>query len=145
MMSDNRLIFRDYLAGDMQAVIDLWDLCGLTRPWNDPKKDIDRKLSDRNGAFWVVSEGQTVVASVMIGYDGHRGSINYLAVLPRLQRTGLGAELMRRAETYLIEIGCPKVSFCVRKDNDSVLAFYDTLGYGVDDVHFLGKRLIPDN
>lgn len=145
MMVSSDLIFRDFLAGDMQAVIDLWNACGLTRPWNDPKKDIERKLTDRNGAFWVVTEGKAVVASVMIGYDGHRGSINYLAISPRLQRSGLGADLMRRAEAYLIKIGCPKVSFCVRRDNDGVLAFYDSLGYGVDDVHFLGKRLIPDD
>ena len=85
------------------------------------------------------------MASVMIGYDGHRGSINYLAITPRLQRSGLGAELMRRAEAFLIELGCSKVSFCVRKDNDNVLSFYDSLGYVVDDVHFLGKRLIADD
>lgn len=145
MTMGENLIFRDYLAGDMQAVINLWDACELTRPWNDPQKDIERKLTDRNGAFWVVTEGEAVVASVMIGYDGHRGSINYLAIAPQLQRSGLGAELMRRAEAYLIAIGCPKVSFCVRKDNHSVLAFYDALGYGVDDIHFLGKRLIADD
>ena len=89
--------------------------------------------------------GDEVIASMMIGYDGHRGTINYLAIAPAFQRSGLGAELMRRAEAFLIEIGCPKVSFCVRKDNLSVLAFYDRLGYAADDVHFLGKRLIPDD
>ena len=141
----DHLVYRDYLPSDMQAVIGLWEACGLTRPWNDPLRDIERKLTDRNGAFWVVSLGGDVVASVMIGYDGHRGSINYLAITPRLQRSGLGAELMRRAEAFLIGLGCPKVSFCVRKDNDSVLSFYDSLGYVVDDVHFLGKRLIADD
>tara|TARA_B100000242_G_scaffold113598_1_gene79267 strand:- start:544 stop:933 length:390 start_codon:yes stop_codon:yes gene_type:complete len=129
----------------MRPVIGLWEVCGLTRPWNDLQRDIERKLTDSNGAFWVVGQGDDVVASVMIGYDGHRGSINYLAITPRLQRSGLGAELMRRAEAFLIELGCPKVSFCVRKDNDSVLSFYDSLGYVVDDVHFLGKRLIADD
>ena len=144
MMPDH-LVYRDYLPSDMRAVIGLWEVCGLTRPWNDPQTDIERKLTDSNGAFWVVGQGEDVVASVMIGYDGHRGSINYLAITPRLQRSGLGAELMRRAEAFLIELGCPKVSFCVRKDNDSVLSFYDSLGYVVDDVHFLGKRLIADD
>lgn len=141
----DHLVYRDYLPSDMQAVIGLWEACGLTRPWNDPLRDIERKLTDRNGAFWVVSLGGDVVASVMIGYDGHRGSINYLAITPRLQRSGLGAELMRRAEAFLIDLGCPKVSFCVRKDNDSVLRFYDLQGYAIDDVHFLGKRLIADD
>ena len=85
-----------------------------------------------------------MIASVMIGYDGHRGTINYLAIAPAFQRSGVGSELMRRAEAFLVGIGCPKVSFCVRKDNHAVLSFYDRLGYAAEDVHFLGKRLIPD-
>lgn len=144
-MIGDMLNYRDFHSADTQSVIALWEACDLTRPWNDPEKDIQRKLGDQNGAFWVVSDGDEVVASVMIGYDGHRGSINYLAIAPRLQRSGLGAELMRRAEAFLIELGCPKVSFCVRKDNDGVLSFYDALGYDIDDIHFLGKRLIPDD
>ena len=129
---------------DTDAVIALWGGCDLLRPWNDPHKDIARKLTDRNGAFWVATMGDDVIASVMVGYDGHRGSINYLAVAPDFQRTGVGARLMQQAEAFLVALGCPKVSFCVRKDNADVLAFYDGLGYDVDDVHFLGKRLIPD-
>ena len=80
----------------------------------------------------------------MIGYDGHRGTINYLAIAPAFQRSTVGAELMRRAEAFLVGIDCPKVSICVRKDNHAVLSFYDRLSYAADDVHFLGKRLIPD-
>jgi len=129
---------------DTDAVIALWGDCDLLRPWNDPRKEIARKLTDRNGAFWVATMGDDVIASVMVGYDGHRGSINYLAVAPDFQRTGVGARLMQQAEAFLVALGCPKVSFCVRKDNADVLAFYDGLGYDVDDVHFLGKRLIPD-
>ena len=143
-MTPDHFVFRDFEPSDTACVAKLWQECGLTRPWNDPVKDIDRKLTDQNGAFWVVCQGSMVVASVMIGYDGHRGTINYLAIAPELQRSGIGAELMRRAEAFLIDIGCPKVSFCVRKDNHAVLAFYDRLGYAADDVHFLGKRLIPD-
>ena len=144
-MTDSAMIFRDFSSADTAGVVALWQECGLTRPWNDPVKDIRRKQTDKNGAFWVVCRGDEVIASVMIGYDGHRGTINYLAIAPVFQRSGLGAELMRRAEAFLIEIACPKVSFCVRKDNLSVLAFYDRLGYSADDVHFLGKRLIPDD
>ena len=143
-MTPDNFVFRDFEPADTACVAKLWQECGLTRPWNDPFKDIERKLTDQNGAFWVVCRGSVVVASVMIGYDGHRGTINYLAIAPELQRGGIGAELMRRAEAFLIDIGCPKVSFCVRKDNHAVLAFYDRLGYAADDVHFLGKRLIPD-
>ena len=108
------LVFRDFTPDDAVSVVALWQACGLTRPWNDPRKDIARKMTDRNGAFWVVAHSGEIVASVMIGYDGHRGSINYLAVTPEAQAKGLGGELMRRAETYLIDLGCPKVSFCLR-------------------------------
>ena len=101
-------------------------------------------MTDRNVAFWVVCLGNAVIASVMIGYEGHRGTINFLAIAPAFQRSGVGSDLVRRAEAFLVHIGCPKVSFCVRKDNRAVLSFYDRLGYAVDDVHFLGKRLIPD-
>jgi len=145
MIREDRLQYRDFVSTDTEAVVALWQRCGLTRPWNDPYKDIERKMTDRNGAFWVVSKQDEILASVMIGYDGHRGSINYLAVRPDAQQQGIGAELMRRAEMFLIGLGCPKVSFCVRKDNMAVLSFYDGLGYEIDDVHFLGKRLIADD
>lgn len=144
-MMDHQIVVRDFCPEDADAVIALWDVCGLLRPWNDPRMDIARKLTDGSGAFWVATSGSDLVAVVMVGYDGHRGSINYLAVAPGYQLTGIGARLMHQAEGFLIERGCPKVSFCVRKDNDAVLAFYDGLGYAVDVVHFLGKRLIPDD
>ena len=153
-MTNDDIIIRDFQPADADAVVDLWRCCGLTRPWNDPLKDIERKKSDRNGAFWVACEavngrtsksGDKIVGTVMIGYDGHRGSINYLAVAPDHQGRGLGARIMHAAEALLIERGCPKVSFCVRRDNDAVLSFYNGLGYQVDNVHFLGKRLIPDD
>ena len=144
-MGPASLTYRDFMADDTESVVGLWHACGLTRPWNDPHKDIARKLTDRNGAFWVVEDAGDIIATVMIGYDGHRGTINYLAVTPAAQEQGIGGELMRRAEAYLIDLGCPKVSFCVRKDNLPVLSFYDRLGYEIDDVHFLGKRLIADD
>ena len=144
-MEPASLTYRDFMADDTESVVGLWHVCGLTRPWNDPHKDIARKVTDRNGAFWVVEDAGNIIATVMIGYDGHRGTINYLAVTPAAQEQGIGGELMRRAEAYLIDLGCPKVSFCVRKDNLPVLSFYDRLGYEIDDVHFLGKRLIADD
>ena len=143
-MTTPDLVFRDFKPADAASVTELWLECGLTRPWNDPFKDVERKLTDRNGAFWVVCRDSAVIASVMIGYYGHRGTINYLAIGPAFQRSGVGVELMRRAETFLVDIGCPKVTFCVHKVNHAVLSFYDSLGYAADDIHFLGKRLIPD-
>ena len=144
-MTDDQVVVRDFLPEDADPVVALWERCGLLRPWNDPYRDIARKLTDRNGAFWVATSGGELVAVVMVGYDGHRGSVNYLAVAPEYQCTGIGARLIQQAEAFLVDLGCPKVSFCVRRDNDAVMAFYDRLGYVVDDVHFLGKRLISDD
>ena len=138
------LTIRDFMPPDTASAIALWEACRLTRPWNDPQKDISRKMTDNNGCCWVAEVSGVVVASIMIGYDGHRGSINYLAIAPEHQRSGLGAKLMRRAEAYLIERKCPKVSFCVRKNNEAILAFHRQLGYEIDVVQFLGKRLISD-
>lgn len=144
----------DDLSGDPRVVefredyrsqvIDLWKLCELTRPWNDPDKDIDRKLLEHQGRFFVVLSGEKVIASVMVGYDGHRGWINYLAVDPAHQGLGLGRKLMEHCEAYLLALGCPKVNLMVRRGNDKVLAFYDSLDYAEDAAVPLGKRLIPD-
>ena len=138
-------VIRDAAPPDAFAIIDLWEKCALIRPWNDPQKDIDRKFAAGNGAFWLVLDDARLVASVMVGYDGHRGSVNYLAVDPDYRGRQLGRLIMERTEKYLIGLGCPKISLCVRKDNDSVSAFYDSMGYAIDDVHYFGKRLIPDD
>ena len=139
------MIISAFGVADKDAVIKLWQVCGLVRAWNDPQKDIDRKMTDRNGAFWVGRVGDHIMATVMIGYDGHRGSINYLAIDPAFKGQGYGRQLMQQAEIFLISIGCPKISFCVRRDNEPVVQFYDALGYKPDDVFFFGKRLIPDD
>ena len=82
-------------------------------PWNDSVKKVQRKLTDCDGAFSVVCLRSSVITSVMIGYDGHCGRINCLAIAPAFQRSGVGAKLMRRAEAFLFDIGYPKVSFQV--------------------------------
>ena len=88
---------------DRVGLIGLWEACGLTRPWNDPSKDIDRKLADPVGAFLIAKLHGAVIGSVMAGYDGHRGSINYLAVHPDHRSTGLGRRLMLEAEAALLK------------------------------------------
>lgn len=135
---------RPFQAGDEPAVIALWERCRLTRPWNDPRKDVQRKLGVQRELFLVGVEAGAIVAAVMAGYDGHRGSVNYLAVDPQYRRRGHGAALMRRVEQVLTERGCPKVNLAVRTTNAEVIAFYRKLGYTPDDVVPLGKRLIPD-
>jgi ribosomal protein S18 acetylase RimI-like enzyme len=135
---------RSYRESDELAVIALWRACGLTRPWNDPRKDIARKLAVQRELFLVGEVGGIIIGSVMGGYDGHRGWVNYLAVHPDFQRRGYGEALMKYVEQRLLEIGCPKINLQVRTANTGVLDFYRRIGYAQDDVVGLGRRLIPD-
>ena len=138
---------RSYESTDDAAVIDLWTACDLTRAWNDPAKDIARKLTVQPEWFLVGADdaqGKEVIASAMFGYDGHRGWVNYLAVSPACQRRGYARQLMARGEALLMAAGCPKLNLQLRTSNADVLNFYQHIGYGRDDVVSLGKRLIPD-
>jgi ribosomal protein S18 acetylase RimI-like enzyme len=135
---------RPFSPSDEAAVVDLWQRCGLTRPWNDPRKDIHRKLTVQPELFLVGETGGKVVASVMAGYDGHRGWVNYLAVAPDCRNKGYGRLIMRHVEERLSAMGCPKLNLQVRADNTAVLEFYRKLGYAVEERASLGKRLIPD-
>jgi ribosomal protein S18 acetylase RimI-like enzyme len=138
------LHIRPFRPEDQDAVIALWQACGLTRPWNDPVKDIARKRAVNPELFLVGEADGRLVASAMGGYEGHRGWVNYLAVAPDCQRRGFGAALMRHLEAELTARGCPKLNLQVREGNDAVIAFYERLGYGNDRTVSLGKRLIPD-
>jgi ribosomal protein S18 acetylase RimI-like enzyme len=140
----NGLVVRTYSAEDQRAVIDLWDRCGLLRPWNNPVKDICRKLRANSDWFLVAVVRNKIVGSIMIGYEGHRGWINYLAVDPSLRRQGVGRRLMEQAEELLRKAGCPKINLQVRSANKEAADFYASLGYLRDDVISLGKRLDPD-
>lgn len=135
---------RAFREQDEDQVVALWHACGLTRPWNDPHKDIARKLRVNRELFLVGEQDGRVIASAMAGYEGHRGWVNYLAVDPAHRRSGHGARLMRRVEELLEAAGCPKLNLQVRTGNAEVLAFYRALGYAQDEVLALGKRLIPD-
>ncbi|MDX5379153.1 MAG: GNAT family acetyltransferase [Halomonas sp.] len=136
---------RTYQEEDQSAVIALWHACGLVRPWNDPAKDIERKVSMQPELFFVGEREGRVIATAMAGYDGHRGSVYYLAVDPACQHQGLGRLLMATIEQRLHAMGCPKLNILVRTTNETVLAFYRKLGYSVDEAVSLGKRLIPDD
>lgn len=135
---------RGYQDSDEASVVRLWTQCGLVKPWNDPHKDIRRKLSVQPELFLVGVLDAGVVATIMAGYDGHRGWVNYLAVAEEHRRRGLGRMLMQRVERQLKELGCPKLNLQVRSSNSAVLAFYERLGYAQDQAVSLGKRLIPD-
>ena len=124
--------------------IALWRSAGHVVPWNDPYRDIERKLTVQPELFLVGESGGTVVATAMVGFDGHRGWVNYLAVDTDRRGERLGSLLMAEAERLLAERGCPKLNLQVRSTNTGVIEFYRSLGYQVDEAVSLGKRLIPD-
>ena len=138
------LEIREFSDGDGEAVVDLWQACGLVVPQNDPRKDIERKLRAGRDLFLVGERGGRLVASVMGGYDGHRGWINYLAVDPACRGEGLGRQIMAAVEARLGELGCAKINLQVRASNPEVIAFYRAIGYGEDPVLSMGKRLVQD-
>lgn len=136
--------FRQFHPDDTEQTVALWQACGLTRPWNDPHKDIERKLQQEPELFIVAEQDGLLLGSVMAGYDGHRGWIYYLSVLPQYQSQGLGKNLVQQAEQRLRSKGCPKIQLMIRIDNGSVQDFYRALGYEQAEVVVLGKRLIED-
>lgn len=129
-------------ADEAGAVIGLWYLCGLTRPWNDPAQDFARALEGESSTILVAEgEGGALLGSAMVGDDGHRGWVYYLAVAPAARRAGLGRALMTAAEEWLRARGCPKVQLMVREDNAAALGFYETLGLERQGVVTLGRFL----
>ncbi|MEJ2155543.1 MAG: GNAT family acetyltransferase [Desulfobacteraceae bacterium] len=136
---------RAYMPADEMQVVQLWNDCGLVVPWNDPHRDIRRKLDAQPEFFLVGCKADRIVATVMAGYDGHRGWINYLAVHPDHRHTGIGKRMLAAAETRLRAAGCPKINVQVRRANAKVIEFYTKTGYAPDDVVSLGKRLEPDD
>ncbi|MBL3686577.1 GNAT family acetyltransferase [Leucobacter zeae] len=140
------LEIRAFAHGDTDAVVALWETCGLTRPWNDPRRDIERKLRVQPELFLVAVDPGTaaVIGSVMGGYDGHRGWIYFLASAPDRRGEGIARALLAAVEAGLLELGCPKAQLMVRSENSGVVDFYDRLGYAGSDVLVRGKRLIED-
>jgi ribosomal protein S18 acetylase RimI-like enzyme len=128
-------------ADDADAAIALWQAAGLTRPWNDPHADFARALAEPTSAVLGLRDGGALVATVMVGDDGHRGWVYYLAVDPARQRGGLGRIMMAAAEDWLRARDCPKLNLMVRGDNTQARGFYARLGYEVNDVVTLAKRL----
>ncbi len=130
-----------FQPADTAPVIELWQTCGLVVPWNDPHLDIARKLARGADLFLVGRRDNELVATVMGGYDGHRGWVNYLAVSEACRGQRWGRKMMEAVEVRLIALGCPKLNLQVRGSNADVIAFYEALGYTLDDVVSLGKRL----
>lgn len=138
------MMLRTYQTTDEEAVIALWQACGLVVPQNNPKRDIARKLLVNPELFLVGELDGKVIATCMAGYEGHRGWINYLAVAPQHQRKGFAREIMQHAESLLRAAGCPKINLQARSTNAAVIVFYEQLGFQIDAVTSLGKRLVSD-
>ena len=115
---------------DIASVIALWQRCGLVRPWNDPAADIALARAGGNADVLVGRAGDVIVASVLVGHDGHRGWVYYVAVDPDRQRCNFGGLIMAAAEDWLRARGIEKLQLMVRPDNTAVNAFYESLGYG---------------
>ncbi|AWL30257.1 GNAT family acetyltransferase [Acinetobacter defluvii] len=137
-------IIRQYIDTDLEDIITLWEACDLTRPWNNPEIDIFRKIAQKDGLFLLAVKDEQLIATVMGGYDGHCGWVNYLAVHPHYQRNGVATALLQQLEKRLIAIGCPKLQLLIHKENIDVQSFYEQLGYEELEVICLGKRLIQD-
>ena len=136
------IIIRPYREQDREAVIALWRDCRLVVPSNDPQADILLKIRFQPDLFLVgSSEDGQLLATVMAGYEGHRGWINYLAVAPDHRRQGIGRQMMATAEARLRALGCPKINLQVRRANTAVIDFYRRIGFSEDDVVSLGKRI----
>jgi ribosomal protein S18 acetylase RimI-like enzyme len=138
------LLIRPIDRADQSSVVELWERCGLVVPWNDPLRDIELKLAFQPELFLVGESAGSVAATVMAGYEGHRGWINYLAVAPEARGLGFGRRMMESAEAELVKLGCPKINLQVRSTNRDALGFYERLGFRTDDSVSLGKRLPPE-
>lgn len=123
-------------------VVELWHEAELVRPWNDPVFDMRRALEGPTSSVLGALVDEKLVGTVMVGHDGHRGWVYYLAVCSDSQRQGIGTALMRAAERWLSDQNVPKLNLMVRTDNDRVSDFYSSLGYGRDNVHVLSRRLM---
>jgi ribosomal protein S18 acetylase RimI-like enzyme len=126
---------------DIPALVALWEACGLTRPWNDPQRDARLAIEGTTSTILGLRDGDTLIASVMVGFDGHRGWVYYLAVAPDRRREGLGRRLMDAAEAWLRGRGAPKLQLMVRTSNKEALGFYEALGLERQEVVTLGRFL----
>nr|WP_306238785.1 GNAT family acetyltransferase [Ornithinimicrobium sp. HY1745] len=129
---------------EADRAVALWTQCGLTRPWNDPHADLDRALDAPTSTVLAAVEDQDLVGTAMVGHDGHRGWVYYLAVAPGQRRNGVGRHLMGASEAWLRDQGAPKIQLMVRQGNDAVLEFYAALGYTDQETVTLGRFLDPE-
>jgi GNAT superfamily N-acetyltransferase len=140
-MSHYRLHIRIYNDNDSEEIVRLWDKCGLINPGNDPMTDIRLKTDFQRELFFTGLYNSKIAATLMAGYDGHRGWFNYFGVLPEFQRKGFGREMANHAAAVLKKMGCPKINLQVRNTNMHVIGFYKEIGFTDHDVTSLQMKL----
>ena len=141
-MTDHELTVRPYRSDDRDEIVALWlSVFAGDPPWSDPHDVIERKQSVQADLFFVGILDDRVAGTVLAGFDGVRGWVHHLAVVPELRRRGIAGLLMDRAEESLLALGCPKLNLQVRRSNADVAAFYESREYAVDDVISFGKPL----
>lgn len=134
---------RPYQSADEDELVQLWGLVFPGAPaHNDPRNDIRMKLDIQPELLFVAVTDNQIIGSAMSGFDGHRGWVYYVAVHPEYRRRGIGSALMKKVESELIDMGCPKINLQIRADNHQVKLFYESLGYDVEDRISMGKKLI---
>ena len=129
------------IDADVDAVIALWQRCGLTRPWNDPAGDIAFARRGDNATILVGRDGDAIVATAMVGHDGHRGWVYYVATDPERRAKGYGRAIMNAAEDWLRGAGIAKLQLMVRRDNAKAGAFYESIGYAESQTIVFAKWL----
>lgn len=134
------IAFRPIGEDDIESVAALWMACGLTRPWNDARRDIDFARGKASSDVLVGIEAGELVSSILVGHDGHRGWYYYLSVTPRHQGKGLGRATVAAGEAWLKERGIWSINLLIRSENTGVRDFYAALGYEMRDVIVMGKR-----
>jgi ribosomal protein S18 acetylase RimI-like enzyme len=127
--------------GDIADVIALWQRCGLTRPWNDPAADIALARRGLGSTVLIGREGSAIIATAMVGHDGHRGWVYYVATDPGRRQQGYGRAIMNAAETWLRAAGIGKLQLLVRRENEKAGAFYQSIGYAESQTIVFAKWL----
>ena len=140
-VSPSPLAIAQIADADIETVVALWQRCGLTRPWNDPHADIALARRDANSTVLIGWDGDAIVASAMVGHDGHRGWIYSLVVDPLMRRKKIGTKLLHHAENALKQLGCVKINLQILEDNNSVISFYKKNGYSVEARVSMGKEI----
>ena len=126
---------------EIEAAVKIWGEAGLLRPWNDPRQDIRLALESPGSTVLAGRLDNILAATAMVGFDGHRGWVYYVAVDPRFERRGFGAAMMGAAEAWLKARGAPKLELLVRAENPMVVGFYEALGYKKSDVIVMQRVL----